>query len=370
MKQQVFNPYLPLDEYVPDAEPHIFGDRVYIYGSHDRFNGHDFCVLDHITYSAPIDDLSDWRYEGVIFKRSDDPHNGKKGRSPLYAPDAIQGPDGKYYLYYFAAYHNEIGVAVCDTPCGQFKPIGYVHHADGTHLGRKKGDGFAFDPGVYVEGNDVYLYTGFGPVHYPLTLGKQSKEGATCCKLDKDMMTIIGEPKIICKVKRNSKGTEWEGHEFFEASSMRKIGDKYYFIYSSFLGHELCYAISDKPDGEFHFGGTIISIGDLVMLDENDKVLRPAILWNDGRSQEETDYLNNNIGKAKLTELTGNIAFAGFTAPKILWVKKHEPAVFAATKKIMLPKDYLNYMLSGKFVTDYWLSLRDAEVMRRNLASF
>ena len=91
----------------------------------------------------------------------------------------------------------------------------------------------------------------------------------------------------------------------------------------------------------------------LVMLDENDKVLRPAILWNDGRSQEETDYLNNNIGKAKLTELTGNIAFAGFTAPKILWVKKHEPNVFAATKKIMLPKDYLNYMLSGKFVTDY-----------------
>ena len=263
MKQQVFNPYLPLDEYVPDAEPHIFGDRVYIYGSHDRFNGHDFCVLDHITYSAPIDDLSDWRYEGVIFKRSDDPHNGKKGRSPLYAPDAIQGPDGKYYLYYFAAYHNEIGVAVCDTPCGQFKPIGYVHHADGTHLGRKKGDGFAFDPGDYVEGNDVYLYIGFGPVHYPLTLGKQSNEGATCCKLDKDMMTIIGEPKIICKVKRNSKGTEWEGHEFFEASSMRKIGDKYYFIYSSFLGHELCYAISDKPDGEFHFGGTIISIGDV-----------------------------------------------------------------------------------------------------------
>ena len=71
----------------------------------------------------------------------------------------------------------------------------------------------------------------------------------------------------------------------------------------------------------------------LVMLDENDKVLRPAILWNDGRSQEETDYLNNNIGKAKLTELTGNIAFAGFTAPKILWVKKLTTSITISARR-------------------------------------
>lgn len=90
----------------------------------------------------------------------------------------------------------------------------------------------------------------------------------------------------------------------------------------------------------------------LVMLDEKDSVIRPAILWNDGRSQEETDYLNNEIGKEKLTELTGNIAFAGFTAPKILWVEKHEPENFAKTKKIMLPKDYLVYRLCGAFTTD------------------
>lgn len=90
----------------------------------------------------------------------------------------------------------------------------------------------------------------------------------------------------------------------------------------------------------------------LVMLDEQDNVLRPAILWNDGRSQEETDYLNTVIGKEKLTELTGNIAFAGFTAPKILWVEKNEPETFKKCKKIMLPKDYLIYMLSGAFTTD------------------
>ena len=91
----------------------------------------------------------------------------------------------------------------------------------------------------------------------------------------------------------------------------------------------------------------------LVILDENDQVLRPAILWNDGRTQKETDYLNQVIGTENLSKYTGNIAFAGFTAPKILWVKENEPEIFAKIKKIMLPKDYVNYVLSGAFATDY-----------------
>ena len=90
----------------------------------------------------------------------------------------------------------------------------------------------------------------------------------------------------------------------------------------------------------------------LVMLDENDKVIRPAILWNDTRTGKQTDYLNNEIGKEKLQALTGNIAFAGFTAPKILWVKENEPENFARCKRICLPKDYINYMLTGVFATD------------------
>jgi xylulokinase len=90
----------------------------------------------------------------------------------------------------------------------------------------------------------------------------------------------------------------------------------------------------------------------LVVLDDKDQVIRPAILWNDGRTGEETDYLNNVIGKDKLSEYTANIAFAGFTAPKILWMKKNEPENFAKIAKIMLPKDYLAYYLSGSFCTD------------------
>ena len=97
------------------------------------------------------------------------------------------------------------------------------------------------------------------------------------------------------------------------------------------------------------FGGQMHG---LVALDQEDRVIRPAILWNDGRTGEETDYLNQVIGKERLSGCTANIAFAGFTAPKILWMKKHEPENFARICRIMLPKDYIAYKLSGSFCTD------------------
>ncbi len=91
----------------------------------------------------------------------------------------------------------------------------------------------------------------------------------------------------------------------------------------------------------------------LVALDERDQVIRPAILWNDGRTGEETAYLNNTVGKNVLSQRTGNIAFAGFTAPKLLWMRRHEPENFARIRKIMLPKDYINYQLTGVHACDY-----------------
>ena len=91
----------------------------------------------------------------------------------------------------------------------------------------------------------------------------------------------------------------------------------------------------------------------LVALDENDNVIRPAILWNDGRTAAETEWLNTAIGKETLSNYTGNIAFAGFTAPKILWMQKHEPENFKRIAKIMLPKDYINYRLTGVHACDY-----------------
>ena len=98
------------------------------------------------------------------------------------------------------------------------------------------------------------------------------------------------------------------------------------------------------------FGGQMHG---LVVLDENDSIIRPAILWNDGRTEKETAYLNEHIGKETLSAYTGNIAFAGFTAPKILWMRENEPQNFARIAKICLPKDYLAYKLSGSFCTDF-----------------
>ncbi len=91
----------------------------------------------------------------------------------------------------------------------------------------------------------------------------------------------------------------------------------------------------------------------LVALDENDQVIRPAILWNDGRTAAQVEYLNGVIGKKRLSGLTGNIAFAGFTAPKLLWMREHEPQAFARIRRIMLPKDYINYILTGVHACDY-----------------
>ncbi|SMC59169.1 xylulokinase [Oscillospiraceae bacterium] len=110
--------------------------------------------------------------------------------------------------------------------------------------------------------------------------------------------------------------------------------------------------VASTGDGEIAGISVAGQMHGLVTLDSDDKVIRKAILWNDGRSQEESDYLNNEIGKRKLTELTGNISYAGFTAPKILWMQKNEPENFKRISKIMLPKDYLTYMFTGVCASD------------------
>ena len=92
--KQIINPYLPSWEYVPDGEPYVFGDRVYVYGSHDKFNGDVYCMLDYVCWSAPVDNLGDWRYEGVIFRKDQDPHNTDL-QGNLYAPAVTVGPDGR-----------------------------------------------------------------------------------------------------------------------------------------------------------------------------------------------------------------------------------------------------------------------------------
>lgn len=256
MTKQAFNPYLPSWEYIPDGEPHVFGDRVYIYGSHDAFNGYVFCPGDYLCWSAPVTDLSDWRLEGTIYGRTDDPIN-KDGKMCLYAPDVTKGPDGRYYLYYALDKVPILSVAVCDTPAGRYKFLGYVHYKDGTRLGEMPGDMPQFDPAVLTEGNTTYLYTGF------CGEGMTERKGAMAMALASDMLTVEKEYNVIVPGVMYGKGTSFEGHEFFEAPSIRKIGDTYYFVYSARVMHELCYATSKNPLGDFKYGGVIVSNCDL-----------------------------------------------------------------------------------------------------------
>lgn len=272
--EQVYNPYMPLTEYVPDGEPHVFGDRVYVYGSHDRAGGTGFCEDNYVVWSAPVSDLRDWRCEGTSYMKNQDPSN-PDGSHPLYAPDCVQGPDGRYYLYYCLDGLDEIGVAVSDRPAGPFSFYGHVllgraaenaGGAEGQAAEEEKEaqpvtpDGWLrymenkmtlFDPGVFVEGDRVYLYFGFCRSYV--------------VELLPDMLTPACEPAVLIPNRSQAKGTPYEGHAFFEASSLRKIRGRYYFIYSSELSHELCYATGDCPTGPFAYGGVLISNGDIGM---------------------------------------------------------------------------------------------------------
>lgn len=267
MKKQVTNPFLPSYEYIPDAEPYVFDGRVYIYGSHDAYGIPRLCYNDYVSWSAPISDLSDWRYEGIMFERKEDP-TFEEGKSFMHAPDAVKGADGRYYLYYPM---GGLGVAVSDRPEGPYHFLGRVKHSSGQEYGSLRGDPMIDDPAVLCENGHIYLYTGYATrrpsnMEWLDGLGRQYV-GAYCTELESDMLTVKGEAKLIAPGVNYAEGTSFHGNEFFEASGIRKIGDKYYFVYSSYRLHDLCYAISDYPDRDFKYGGVIISGADIGLSD-------------------------------------------------------------------------------------------------------
>ncbi len=267
MKYQAFNPVLPEFEYIPDVEPRAFGDRLYLYGSHDLFGADNYCMGDYVCWSAPVSDLGNWKYEGEIFHVKDDPANADN-KQQGFAPDCVKGKDGRYYFFYCLNRSSMVCVAVCDTPAGEYKFYGYVKHPDGSVYGSKPGDPFQFDPGVLIDDDGkVYLYTGFGYKKGKLydMMKQYGKliDGCYCVELSDDMLTLKSEIYHVLPGMNVSSGTGFEGHAFYEASSPRKINGKYYLVYSSELSHELCYAVSDSPCSGFKYGGTLISNGDI-----------------------------------------------------------------------------------------------------------
>lgn len=240
---------------------------------------------DYVCRSAPLSDLSAWTCSGTIFKKNQDPMN-RLGLRILFAPDVAQGADGRYYLYYAYDFLGAIGVAVCDTPDGQYEFYGHVHYPDGTVWGRRKGDEFPFDPAVLVDDDGrVYLYSGFEtPIPAVMSRFRGHKNsGGVVLELEQDMVTVKRRPELLFPLKTNKEHpvpAEFRGHEFFEASSIRKIDGKYVFVYSSTNNHELCYAVSDRPDGGFRYGGTLVDLGNLYMEGREDETHARNYLGN------------------------------------------------------------------------------------------
>ena len=265
-KLTVGNPYLPMWEHIPDGEPYVFDDpdnpgkqRVYIYGSHDNLVD-AYCGRDQVVWSAPVEDLSQWRYDGKILvvdkNGKGEPFDSASTADVLYAPDITVMTDstGKKTYYLFpndqTGYRNGL-IAKSDRPDGPFEVCNW--NADDPN----KVDGiYGFDPAVFVDDDGrVYGYWGFGH-----SMGAEI------------------DPATMCTVKPGTKAVdgmipgfqEQPGNKFrfFEASSIRKIKDKYVFIYSRFTedgefglptsNYTLAYCYSDQPLGPWTYGGTII----------------------------------------------------------------------------------------------------------------
>ena len=260
----VGNPYLPLWEHIPDGEPYVFDDpdnpgkqRVYIYGSHDNLKTM-YCGRDQVVWSAPVENLSQWRYDGVILvvdkNAKGEPFDSAKTADVLFAPDVTFTTDSTGKKTYWLFPNDQTGfrnslIAKSDRPNGPFEVCNW-NAEDPTKV-----DGiYGFDPAVFVDDDGkIYGYWGFGHSY------AAQIDPATMCTVMPGTQMVDGmvsgkdEPGII---------------RFFEASSIRKIKDKYVFIYRRFTeegefglptsNYNLAYAYSDKPLGPWTYGGTII----------------------------------------------------------------------------------------------------------------
>lgn len=278
------NPFLPLNDYVPDGEPHVFGNRVYLYGSHDAENGDRFCMNDYTVYSAPIDDLDNWSCHGVSYKKDQDPKSSEGKLVDYYAPDCVQGNDGRYYLYYVAMGPNvmnfgPMSVAVSDKPEGPFEYYGDIRYPDGTPVQKY----LTNDPAVLNDNGRIWLYYGWGigrdfrnkwmkPLYdqvlrkignrsiYEVKNTVPSILSCAVVELENDMLTVKREPQAVLDSKTTAdKKSDLYNHAFYEAPSIRRFGELYYLVYSSGENHELAYAISNYPDHGFEYRGVIIS---------------------------------------------------------------------------------------------------------------
>lgn len=235
------NPFLPSYEYIPDGEPHVYGDRVYLYGSHDKAGSERFC--DHIlkVWSAPLSDPNQWKDHGIVLSTRD--VDGRKddiswSDDEFYAPDMVK-VKGKYYLF-AQIVGAPCAVAVSDSPAGPFEVMGKIKAPEGSPMDFGGWSQY-FDPGLLLDDDGkVFLYWGF--------------RKSFVAQLNPDNMT-----EILPGTYQENFIPKEEPFRFFEACSPRKINGVYYVVYAN--GGELAYVTSNSPTGPFQYRGVIVGQG-------------------------------------------------------------------------------------------------------------
>ena len=244
------NPFLPANEYVPDGEPHVFGERVYVHGSHDLADvSPGLCAGDYVCYSAALSDLSQWRYEGVIYRRDQDPFARKMAqrgdrlgmRSHLLAPDVVQ-VDQKYYLYYgVGVSESGLAVAVADSPTGPFEYLGRVRYPESEKPVDWRDDKDGIDDGDMACATCAPL-SRTRPAATPPRSSAQSP------------------PRLLRDVLF---GSHHDAH-FVNGPSIREIDDRFvlsYYATGSGRFNGMYHAIADAPTGPFTPVGPLVSLG-------------------------------------------------------------------------------------------------------------
>jgi hypothetical protein len=288
------NPLLPSNEFIPDGEPRVFGDRVYLYGSHDLAGG-GMCSGDYVTWSAPVDDLADWRYEGVIYRAVQDPYlaprraNGKVGLfDRLFAPDVLE-IDGRYWMYYgIGMSATGIGVAVSDSPTGPFEYVGRVRYPESAQT-----DGWTDDKDGIQDGDRAFgggrsalrgMVSGLGEYPYdPAVLQHDGRLFLYFGLLNTSVVEL--DPADKRTVIRNAETGEWltpilrssplkalaawlSGRRrrtvMLNGPSIREVDGRFVLTYWAIGGQGFCgmyHAVSDAPLGPFKKAGPLVSLG-------------------------------------------------------------------------------------------------------------
>ena len=290
------NPFLPANEYIPDGEPHVFGDRVYLYGSHDLTEvAPGMCAGDYVCYSAALCDLSQWRYEGVIFRRDQDPfaramteRGDRTGmKSHLFAPDVVE-IDERFYLYYgVGVSESGIAVAVADSPVGPFEYVGRVRYPEDEKPAGWRDDTDGIDDGdmAFFGGKAVLSRRGISVKNYPYDPSLLLHDGRlflyfgllNCYVVELhtgDMRTVVKNPAggyatTIFRAKpfrlaRDLLLRSRQDAHFVNGPSIREIDGRFvlsYYATGSGGFNGMYHAIADAPEGPFTPVGPLVSLG-------------------------------------------------------------------------------------------------------------